>query len=309
MPVPDFQTLMRPLLAYGQDGQEKNIGEAIKALADEFHLNEQERSQLLPSKKQTTIQNRVYWARFYLDKAGAVKKTSRSHFIITDRGRELLQKNPKRIDISVLNEFPEFVAFRTGHEENQHETVETIPPHPIGAATPEEAIDGAEKEISQNLQSQLLERIFELSPTFFEQLVLDLIKAMGYGDKKGAISERTGGSGDEGFDGIVNEDSLGLDKIYLQAKRYAKDNTIQRPMIQQFAGALAGKGASKGVFITTSSFSSGAIEFAKQVPQRPVLIDGEKLTKLMIQYGVGVRIERTVEIKRIDLDYFEESDE
>jgi restriction system protein len=130
MPVPDFQTLMRPLLAYGQDGQEKNIGEAIKALADEFHLNEQERSQLLPSKKQTTIQNRVYWARFYLDKAGAVKKTSRSHFIITDRGRELLQKNPKRIDISVLNEFPEFVAFRTGHEENQHETVEAYANRP-----------------------------------------------------------------------------------------------------------------------------------------------------------------------------------
>ena len=132
---------------------------------------------------------------------------------------------------------------------------------------------------------------------------------MRYGDKKGAISLKTGGSGDEGFDGIVNEDPLGLDKIYLQAKRYTKENTIGRPMIQQFAGALAGKGASKGVFITTSSFSSGAIEFAKQVPQRPILIDGEKLTKLMIQYGVGVQIERTVEIKRIDLDYFEESEE
>jgi restriction system protein len=173
-------------------------------------------------------------------------------------------------------------------------------------ATPEEAIDGAEKEISGNLQSQLLERIFELSPTFFEQLVLELIVKMGYGGAKGAIAERTGGSGDEGFDGIVNEDPLGLDKIYLQAKRYGKDKTIGRPLLQQFAGALAGKGASKGVFITTSSFSSGAIEFAKQVPQRPILIDGEKLTKLMIQYGVGVRVERTVEIKRIDLDYFEE---
>jgi restriction system protein len=296
MPVPDFQTLMRPLLAYGQDGGEKNIGQAIKSLADEFQLTEQERSQLLPSKKQTTIQNRVYWARFYLDKAGAVKKTSRSHFVITGRGRELLQKNPKRIDISVLNQFPEFVAFRTKHTEDESnvESAGTIPPQPIGSATPDEAIDGAEKEITVNLQSQLLESIFERTPEFFERLVLDLIKAMGYSDKKGAIAEKTGGSGDEGFDGIVNEDPLGLDKIYLQAKRYAKNNTIQRPMLQQFAGALSGKGASKGVFITTSSFTSGAREFAKQVPQRPILIDGEKLTKLMIQYGVGVRVDRTV---------------
>ena len=155
----------------------------------------------------------------------------------------------------------------------------------------------------------MLDRIFELSPTFFEQLVLDLIVAMKYGGVNGAISERTGGSGDEGFDGIVNEDPLGLDKIYLQAKRYAKDNKIGRPTIQQFAGALAGKGASKGVFITTSSFAAPAIEFARHVPQRIILIDGEELAKLMVQYGVGVRIERTVDIKRIDLDYFEESEE
>src|ERR1035437_3554122 len=275
MPIPDYQTLMRPLLAYGQDGTEKNIGEAIKALADEFHLTEQERTQLLPSGKQSLFSNRVHWARTYLDHAGAIKKTRRSHFEITERGRELLKKHQKRIDISVLNQFPEFVAFRSGKQSDEEhpESGEVIPPHPIGSATPEEAIDAAEKEISQNLQSQLLERIYELSPTFFEQLVLELIVKMGYGGAKGAIAERTGGSGDEGFDGIVNEDPLGRDKIYLQAKRYAKDKTIGRPMIQQFAGALAGKGASKGVFITTSSFSAQAMEFAKQVPQRPVLID------------------------------------
>ena len=311
MAVPDFQTLMRPLLAYGQDGAEKNIREAIKALADEFHLSEQERHQLLPSGKQTTRHNRVYWARFYLDKAGAVKKTNRSHFIITDRGRELLQKYPKRIDVSILDQFPEFVAFRSKHadEETYSGSGEAVHPQSIGSATPEEAIQAAEEEISQNLRSQLLERIFELSPTFFEQLVLDLILAMNYGGAKGALAERTGGSGDEGFDGIINEDPLGLDKIYLQAKRYAKSNTNGRPMIQQFAGALAGKGASKGVFITTSSFATPAIAFSKQVPQRIILIDGEELAKLMIQYDVGVRIERTVEIKRIDLDYFEESEE
>lgn len=309
MPVPDYQTFMRPLLIFGQDGGEKNIGEAIKVLADEFQLTEQERSQLVPSGKQTLLANRVHWARTYLAKAEAIKRTRRSHFIITDRGKELLQKYPKRIDVSALNQFPEFVAFRTGHKEKQHEQVETISPLPIGSATPEEAIEGAEEEITGNLQSQLLERIFELSPAFFEQLVVDLIVAMGYGGSRGAVAQRLGKSGDEGIDGIVNEDPLGLDVVYLQAKRHAKDNTVGRPMIQQFAGALVGQGASKGVFITTSSFSSGAVDFADQVPQRIILIDGEKLAKLMIQYRVGVRIERTVEIKRIDLDYFEEGEE
>ncbi len=311
MAVPGYQTAMRPLLEYAQDGSEKNIGEAIKAIADQFNLNEQERSELVPSGKQNLLSNRVHWARTYLDHAGAIKRTRRSHFQITDRGRELLKKYPKRIDISVLNQFPEFVTFRSRKPSDEEIHAETGGPTvpQIASATPEEAIDEAETEISQSLQSQLLDRIFELSPAFFEQLVLELIVKMGYGGAQGALAEKTGGTGDEGFDGIVNEDVLGLDKIYLQAKRYAKDNTVGRPMIQQFAGALSGKAASKGVFITTSSFSLQAIEFAKQVPQRLILIDGERLTKLMIQYGVGVRIERTVEIKRIDLDYFEEPEE
>lgn len=203
------------------------------------------------------------------------------------------------------------MAFRTvkHSDEEAHPVPNSTPVSAIGSATPEEAIQGAEEEITGNLQSQLLDRIFELSPSFFEQLVVDLIVAMGYGGSRGTVAQRLGKSGDEGIDGIVNEDPLGLDVVYLQAKRYAKDNTIGRPIIQQFAGALVGQGAAKGVFITTSSFSSGAIEFAEQVPQKIILIDGEKLAKLMIQYGVGVRIERTVEIKRIDLDYFEESEE
>ena len=312
MPVPDFQTLMRPLLAYGADGGEKNIRQAIKAIADEFKLSEQELSQLVPSGKQTTLQNRVHWARTYLDKAGALKKTRRSHFIITDRGRELLTKYPNRIDLSVLNQFPEFIAFRSVKGPTDDKNVipsDQMPPTPISSQTPEEAIQVAVDEISLNLQGQLLDRIFDLSPGFFEQLVVDLIVQMGYGGSKGAVAQKLGGSGDGGIDGIVNEDVLGLDVVYLQAKRYAKDNTVQRPMIQQFAGALVGQGASKGVFITTSSFSSGAVEFSKQVPQRIVLIDGDKLGKLMIQYGVGVRVERTVEIKRIDIDYFEEGEE
>jgi restriction system protein len=311
MTVPDYQTLMRPLLFYAQDGGEKNIREAMKAIANQFALTEQDLSELVPSGKDTLFANRIHWARTYLDKAAAIKRTRRAHFQITDRGQDLLQKHPERIDIGVLNQFPEFVAFRADKhsgEEAHPEPAESIPSHPISSATPDERIDQAEKEISKNLQSRLLERILELSPAFFEKLVLELIVKMDYGGA-GAIAEKTGGSGDEGFDGTVNQDVLGLDKIYLQAKRYKTDNTVGRPMIQQFAGALAGRGASTGVFITTSSFSPQAIEFANQVPQRPILIDGEKLTKLMIQYGVGVRTERTVEIKRIDLDYFEEVEE
>jgi restriction system protein len=288
MSVPDFQTFMRPLLAYGADGKEKNIREAINAIADEFQLSDQERSQLLPSGKQTALQNRVHWGRTYLDKAAALKKTRRSHFIITDRGRELLAKHPKRIDLSVLNQFPEFIAFRTKHSDDEKGVILGEPTLSVSnsSQTPDEAIQVALEEISANLQSQLLDRIFELSPGFFEQLVVDLIVAMGYGGSKGAVAQRLGGSGDEGIDGIVNEDVLGLDVVYLQAKRYAKNNIIHRPMIQQFAGALVGQGASKGVFITTSSFSAGAVEFAKQVPQRIVLIDGEKLGKLMIQFAL-----------------------
>jgi restriction system protein len=310
--VPDYQTFMRPLLAYGEDGGEKNIREAINALANQFALTEQDRSLLVPSGKETLLSNRVHWARTYLDKAGAITRTRRSHFKITDRGRDLLQKYPTRIDVGVLNQFPEFLAFRTAKhsDEKTHvDAAEATASHLIASVTPDEAIDAAQKEISKNLQSQLLERILEMSPAFFEQLVLNLIVKMGYGGEVGALAERTGGSGDEGFDGIVNQDVLGLDKIYLQAKRYAKDKPVGRPVVQQFAGALSGKGASKGVFMTTSSFSSQAIEFARQVPQRPILIDGEMLTKLMIQHGVAVRTERTIEIKRIDLDYFEEPDE
>ena len=180
---------------------------------------------------------------------------------------------------------------------------------PESAVTPEEAIAQAENQIFENLKSQILVRTLEKSPSFFESLVVDLIVKMGYGGSRESVVQRLGKSGDEGIDGVVNEDALGLDVVYIQAKRYAADNTIGRERIQQFAGALVGQGASKGVFVTTSSFSKGAVEYAIKVPQRIILIDGKKLDQLMVQYGVGVRVERTVEIKRIDLDYFDEGDE
>ncbi len=315
MPVPDYQSLMRPLLAFSSDGSEKNINDAIKDIAEQLKLTEDERQQLLPSGKQPIFANRVHWARTYLDKAGAIRRTRRSHFEITDRGKQLLTDNPTRIDAQVLKQFPEFIAFQSpkAPDGTGNEVAPTAPAAVSelleSAVTPEEAVQQAETQIFENLKSQLLIRIWELSPSFFERLVVDLIVAMGYGGSRANVVQRLGKSGDEGIDGVVNEDPLGLDVVYIQAKRYAADNTIGRERIQQFAGALVGQGASKGVFVTTSSFSRGAIEYAIKVPQRIILIDGKELARLMVQYGVGVRIERTVELKRIDLDYFDEGEE
>jgi restriction system protein len=313
MPIPDYQSLMRPLLAFASDGTEKNINDAINGVANQLKLSDDERHQLLPSGKQAIFANRVHWARTYLDKAGAIQRTRRSHFQITDRGKKLLVGNPTRIDVQVLKQFPEFIAFQSpkvsGDTGNGNIPSALATELQESVVTPEEAVQQAEAQIFENLKSQLLVRIWELSPSFFERLVVDLVVSMGYGGSRDSVVQRLGKSGDEGIDGVVNEDPLGLDVVYIQAKRYAADNTIGRERIQQFAGALVGQGASKGVFVTTSSFSKGATEYASKVPQRIILIDGKELARLMVQYGVGVRVERTVEIKRIDLDYFDEGDE
>jgi len=276
MPIPDYQSLMRPLLAFASDGCEKNINDAIKGIADQLKLTEDERHQLLPSGKQAIFANRVHWARTYLDKAGAIKRTRRSHFQITDRGTQLLKENPTRIDVQVLKQFPEFIAFQTpkavDEAGNSAAPTTAAAELPESAVTPEEAVQQAEAQILENLKSHLLVRIWESSPSFFERLVVDLVVAMGYGGSRDSVVQRLGKSGDEGIDGVVNEDPLGLDVVYIQAKRYAADNTIGRERIQQFAGALVGQGASKGVFVTTSSFSKGAIEYAIKVPQRIILI-------------------------------------
>lgn len=240
MPIPDYQSLMRPLLAFGFDGSEKNINDAIKGIADQLQLTQEERQQLLPSGKQPIFTNRVHWARTYLDKAGAIKRTRRSHFEITERGKQLLQENPTRIDVRVLKQFPEFIAFQTprGGDEVENTTAPTTAVAEIAesAVTPEEAVQQAETQIFENLKGQLLVRIWELSPSFFERLVVDLIVAMGYGGSRASVVQRLGKTGDEGIDGVVNEDPLGLDVVYIQAKRYAADNTIGRERIQQFAG-------------------------------------------------------------------------
>jgi restriction system protein len=309
MSIPDFQTLFRPLLKFSGDGSEKNIKDAITALARQFQLTPEELEQLQPSGKQTIFANRVHWARTYLDKAGALRKTRRSHFQITERGKQLLTSFPDRIDAAILRQFPEFYAFQRPRSVDGIEERGTVEvPNATESSTPEEAIDVAEAEINRTLREQILERISELSPAFFERLVVDLIVAMGYGGGRQIVAQRLGRTGDQGIDGIVNEDPLGLDSIYIQAKRYDADITVGREKIQQFAGALAGQGASKGVFVTTSTFSTGALEYIHRIPQKIVLIDGDELARLMVQYRVGVRSERTIDLKRIDLDYFVESE-
>lgn len=306
MGVPDYQTFMRPLLMLSADGEEHSIRDAINELADQFRLSAEERLEVLPSGLGTVLANRVSWAKTYLLKAGALEKTRRAHFRITARGRELLRDFPGGLNSQILRSFPEFRAFQ---EPSGGSTPAKSVAHELNLAydeTPQDSIQRAEGEIVRALQEDLLSRIRELPPSFFEKLVVDLIVAMGYGGSREYVVQAVGRSGDEGIDGIVNEDVLGLDRVYIQAKRYAQGNVITREQIQQFAGALVGHGASKGVFFTTSSFAKTAAEYAQRVPQRIILIDGATLTRLMVQYNVGVRSERTVELKRMDLDYFEE---
>jgi len=310
MAIPDFQSLMRPLLQLSADGGDIKMRDAVELLSDEFQLADEERAQRNPSGTQTTMYNRTHWAATYLAKAGAIKRTGRGYFQITGRGRQLLGDNPERVTMKDLRVFPEFESFRTTKaKEASDEGDETASvAETVEETTPEDAIDSAWTILDAALRSEILERIAGLSPVFFERLVVDLVVAMGYGGDRGSVARRMGRSGDGGIDGIINEDPLGLDVLYLQAKRNGPDNTVGRDRIQQFAGALVGQGASRGVFVTTSTFTRGAVDYAERVPQRIILIDGDELARLMVHHGVGVRTERMLEIKRIDADFFDDTD-
>jgi restriction system protein len=310
VPIPNYQYFMRPVLVQASGGHECNSAAVIDALATQLQLTDDEREELLPSGKQTVLANRVHWTITYLAKAGAIKRTKRSHFAITERGLKLLSDYPDKIDTSVLKQFPEFLGFFSPAVEDTNGQTATGPSlaasQDLDEKTPDEAIQMAEDALLSDLKAKLLDQIAAMSPAFFEGLVVDLIVAMGYGGNRQAVAKKLGKSGDEGIDGVVNQDPLGLDAVYIQAKRYAPENVIGREKVQQFAGALVGKSAGKGVFVTTSKFTIHAKEYAHLVPQKIILIDGEELARLLIQYGVGVRTERIVELKRIDLDYFEE---
>ncbi|MDZ7859769.1 MAG: restriction endonuclease [Candidatus Krumholzibacteriota bacterium] len=302
MTIPDFQSIMLPLLQLAADGKEHSIRNAIEELSDQFELTDDEREDFLPSGRQHTFDNRVGWARTYMKKAGLLKYTRRGHFCITDRGREILLENPQYINIKLLKRFPEFVEFQSGKKKSKDDAkqkeIETN-------ETPEELLENSYQELRNNLALDLLDTVKDLSPKYFEEIVVDLLVQMGYGGSRIEAGKAIGKSGDEGIDGIIKEDKLGLDIIYIQAKKW--NNNVGRPDIQKFAGALQGKRARKGIFITTAEFSKEAENYVSKIESKIILIDGRKFAELMIDHDVGVSTVASYKIKRIDLDYFTES--
>lgn len=298
--IPDYQTCMLPLLKYAADNKEHKLADAVEDLSDQFGLTAEERKELLPSKTQEVIFNRIGWARTYMKKAGLLEDTRRGVFKITERGQAVLGENLERLSTKYLRKFEEFNEFQKKHNEKDSKSENDV----ISEATPEEMLETGYTKLSENLADDILVNIAKCSPSFFEHLVVDLLVHMGYGGSFSEAAQVVGKSGDEGIDGIIKEDKLGLDTIYIQAKRWK--GVVGRPEIQKFAGALLGQKASKGVFITTSSFTKEAEEYAASVDRKVVLIDGQKLASLMIEHNVGISTVRTFEIKRIDSDYFEE---
>jgi restriction system protein len=298
MAIPDFQAIMLPLLQFSADRTEFLLREAIDGLAEKFNLTEVEKKELLPSGLQATFSNRVSWARTYMSKAGLLESTRRGCFRITARGKEVLAKKPTVINIKSLEQFPEFMEFRYKRRE-QGETTETVEDENL--ETPAELLETAHQKLRQSLSAELLKNVKECSPTFFERLVIDLLVKMGYGGTRKDAGKAIGRSGDEGIDGIINEDRLGLD-IYVQAKRWQAP--VGRQEIQKFAGALQGQRAKKGIFITTSAFTKDAEDYVSKIDSKIILIDGEQLSQLMIDHNVGVAPVASYETKRIDSDYF-----
>jgi restriction system protein len=301
MAIPDYQSLMLPVLELASKG-EASVPIAEAEFATRFGLSDNEREQMLPSGKQRVLSNRIHWAKFYLTRAGLLESPKRGRFVITTAGQQVLAKPPAQLNTQFLLTIPAFQDFYRGDEGEAAVSpqVEITTP----ATTPEETVEAAYNAAQAALRADLLERILQNSPSFFERVIVDLLVAMGYGGSHRNASEQLGKSGDGGVDGVINEDVLGLDRVYVQAKRYAPGNAVGRPEIQAFTGSLVGLGASKGVFVTTSTFSPQATEFASKIPQRVILIDGKRLTELMIEHTVGVRSSRVLEFKRLDEDFF-----
>ena len=299
MTIPKYDDLFLPFLQLLRDGKEHQIREVIDHLCDEFNLTDEERNRLLPSGKQLVMNNRVGWARTFLKKAGMLDYVRRGVTRITTRGTDYLATNPSTLRIKDFKKYPDYdAAWATGNRsktpDGEDDNVQTL--------TPEERIDEAYEELSKALAVAILEQVSQMSPTFFERLVVDLLLKMGYGGSLRDAGQAIGRSGDGGIDGIIKEDKLGLDAIYIQAKRW--QGTVSRPEIQKFMGALAGNRARKGVFITTSDFTSEARSYAAGIDAKIVLIDGEQLASLMIEHNVGVTPQNSYVLKRLDADYF-----
>lgn len=308
MAVPDYQSLMLPLLQFAQaQNQEISTDEAVEALAAQLGLTEADLKEMLPSGVQPTFVNRVGWAATYMKKAGLLEPTRRGHYRITQRGQGLLKKKPAKINVTLLKQYPEFQEFqqlkgtRKGDKKSAAAT-----PKDMEAATPSEALESAYENLRDELAAELITRLKKASPAFFERIVVELLVKMGYGGSRADAGKAIGRTGDGGIDGIIKEDKLGLDVVYVQAKRW-DTNAVSRPDVMQFAGALQAQKALKGIFITTSRFTDDARNYVSQIGSKIVLIDGNQLCQLMIDHDVGVSTVSLYPVKKIDADYFEES--
>lgn len=303
MAIPDYQTCMLPFLRHLADGADHTLRDTEDHLAAHFDVSPVERAALLPSGQQGIFRNRVGWARTYLKKAVLLESPKRGVFKITERGLKVLDAGLEKIDVKYLERFPEFMEFRDSSKTDGEATA--APEITTSGTTPEESIELAHQGLREQLAAELLARILGCSPTFFEQLVVELLVKMGYGGSRRDAGERIGQTGDGGIDGIIKEDRLGLDTIFIQAKRW--QGSVGRPEIQKFVGALQGQRARKGVFITTSTYTSEATDYASRIDTKVVLIDGKRLAGLMIDFDVGVSPAATYVVKKIDSDYFEET--
>lgn len=303
--IPSYQVFMRPFLEIvnAAGGQEVKLRDVINHIADSFQLTEEERQERLPSGKQTVLDNRIGWARTYLTKAGLLEVTRRAHFVITERGQNAISNPNTVIDNQYLKQFDEFIAFKD--QKNGQSELGESSQSIAEETTPDEVLRAAYKQINDALASEILARTRKVSPAFFEQLLIDLLLAMGYGGTGEGMAHTLGKSGDNGVDGVINQDPLGVDQVYIQAKRYADGNNISAGDIRDFFGALNLKKAQKGIFITTSDFTPSAVQTAKDLGMRIVLINGKELAKLMLRYNIGSRDEQVIYLKRIDEEFFE----
>lgn len=302
MAIPDFQTIMLPLLKIVGDGKEHQRSNVVEALASEFRLTDDEKEELLPSGTQPKFYSRVGWAMTYMKKALLLESTGRGSFRITEQGSKVLQGNPSKVDVDFLMQFPEFVVFRKKTSPTKVEKGDAAEEET--SQTPREVLESSYQSLRSQLAQDILETVLGCSPGFFERIVVDLLLAMGYGGSKKDAGQAIGKTGDGGIDGIIKEDKLGLDVVCIQAKRW--EGTVGRPVVQAFVGSLMGRGAKKGIMITTSQFSKEAQQYANSMNElKIVLIDGERLAQLMIDYNVGVAERESFVIKEIDTDYFE----
>jgi restriction system protein len=306
MAIPDYQTLMLPVLKLSQNSEVK-ISDVVEKLSSDFNLTDQERAETLPSGRQTVIGNRTHWAKSYLKQAGLVSATRRGYFIISGAGKKALAENPKKIDIPFLMQFPEFVDFRsrTGNASVKEPAIVSHTASIELIETPEEVMRDKHAELNATLAAEMLSIVQSSTPAFFERLIVQLLLAMGFGSTAIDAGRAIGRAGDDGVDGVVDQDVLGLDRVYIQAKKYKADLSVGPAAIREFSGSLELHKASKGIFVTTSTFTKSATETAERLGKRIVLIDGNYLGQLMIRYNVGCRVEERLEIKRLDEEFFD----